>query len=139
MKIYLYYIGKARDAGANAMAADYIERVNRYARAEMREVHPDRFDPWARHPSASKYLLDPAGKQCDSAQFAKLVGKAEQEGRDMVLLVGGASGPPAGWRERPAQTLSLSALTFSHELARVMLTEQLYRAFAILRGHPYPK
>ncbi len=139
MKIYLYYIGKPRDAHANFLATDYVERISRYVRAEMREIHPDRFDPWAKHPSASKFLLDPAGKQYDSELFSKLIGKAEQEGRDMVFLVGGASGPPPAWRQRPAQAVSLSPMTFPHELARVLMAEQLYRAFATLRGHPYPK
>ena len=139
MKIFLYYVGKPRDPHANAMAANYVERCTRYARTEMREINPERFDPWTKHPSAAKYLLDPAGKQHDSMAFAKLIGKAEEEGRDLVFLVGGASGPPEEWRKQSGQTLSLSALTFSHELARIMLAEQLYRAFATLRGHPYPK
>jgi 23S rRNA (pseudouridine1915-N3)-methyltransferase len=105
----------------------------------MREVQPDRFDPWEKHPSATKIVLDPAGKNLDSAQFARLIGKAEQEGRDLVFLVGGASGLPEAWRGRDGLILSLSAMTFPHEFARVMLAEQIYRALATLRGHPYPK
>ena len=56
-----------------------------------------------------------------------------------MFLVGGADGPPEGWRERADLLLSLSPMTFPHEFARVMLAEQLYRAFTTLRGHPYPK
>ena len=56
-----------------------------------------------------------------------------------VFLVGGASGPPAEWRHGNATLLSLSAMTFAHEVARVMLAEQIYRALATLRGHPYAK
>ena len=139
MKIHIYFVGKPRDPHANAMAADYADRCSRYTRTEMREVQPGRFDPWQKHPSGMKFVLDPAGKSYDSPQFAKLVAKAEQEGRDLVFLVGGASGPPPEWRARDGQALSLSAMTYPHELARVMLAEQIYRALATLRGHPYPK
>ncbi len=139
MKIYLYYVGKPRDANANRMAEEYIKRCNRFARCEMREIEPARFDPWKKHPSASKILLDPAGKHLDSAQFVKLVAKAEQEARDLVFVVGGAEGLPPEWRTREGLLLSLSAMTFPHELARAMLAEQIYRAFTTLRGHPYPR
>lgn len=121
------------------MAEDYIARCDRYVRSEMREVQPERFDPWTKHPSAAKILLDPAGKGFESLQFSRMIGKAEQDGRDLVFLIGGASGLPANWRDRNGLMLSLSAMTFPHELARVMLAEQIYRAFATLRGHPYPK
>ena len=139
MKIFLYYVGKPRDANANELAEEYVRRVGRYARCEMREIDPARFDPWTKHPSATKFLLDPAGKNFDSPQFAKLISGAEQEARDLVFLVGGASGLAKDWLGRPGVLLSLSAMTFPHELARVMLAEQLYRAFTQLRGHPYPK
>lgn len=139
MKIYLYYIGKARDLHASALAEDYLARVVRYSPAEMREIRPDRFDLWERHPSARKILLDPAGRQMDSPAFASLLSRAEMEGRDLVFLVGGADGLPPAWRPRADLLLSLSALTWPHELARAMLAEQIYRAFATLRGHPYPR
>ena len=101
----------------------------------MREIHPGRFDPWARHPSARKIFLDPAGKAMDSPAFAK----SEVEARDVVFLVGGHDGLPPGWADRADLLLSLSPMTFPHEFARVMLAEQIYRAFATLRGHPYPR
>jgi len=139
MKIYLYYIGKPRDENANRLAEDYIKRANRFARCEMREIQPARFDPWAKHAAATKILLDPSGKVLDSVQFSRLIGKAEDEARDLVFVIGGADGLPAGWRDRNCLLLSLSAMTWPHELARVMLAEQLYRAFTMLRGHPYPR
>jgi 23S rRNA (pseudouridine1915-N3)-methyltransferase len=139
LKIHLYYVGKPRDSHANSLAGDYIARCDRYVRSQMREVQPDRFDPWTKHASAAKIVLDPAGKSFDSDQFARLIGKAEQEARDLVFLVGGANGVPEAWRDRGGLMLSLSPLTFPHELARVMLAEQIYRALATLRGHPYPK
>ncbi len=139
MRVYLYYVGKARDAHANAMAAEYVKRTSRFVSCEMREIRPERSGIWEKHASARKILLDPAGRALDSAAMAKLAAKSEMEGRDMVFVVGGADGLPAGWRERADLLLSLSSMTFPHELARSMLAEQIYRAFATLRGHPYPR
>ena len=139
MKIFLYYVGRAKDAHANALAEDYMSRVARYVTAEMREVRTDRGDIWTKHPTARKIFLDPAGKAIDSAAFAALVGKAELEARDLLFLVGGHDGLPAAWRVHADLMLSLSPLTFPHELARAVLAEQIYRAFASLRGHPYPR
>ncbi|MBV9399803.1 MAG: 23S rRNA (pseudouridine(1915)-N(3))-methyltransferase RlmH [Bryobacterales bacterium] len=133
MKIFLYYIGKARDAHANAMADEYIKRSTRFAKCEMREIDPRRFDPWEKHPSAVKVLLDPAGRVMDSAKFAALFD------RDLLFLVGGADGLPSAWRERAEVLLSLTPFTMPHELARVVLAEQIYRALTTLRGHPYPR
>ena len=139
MRIYLYYIGKPRDAHANAMAEEYVKRVRRYANCEMAEVKPGRADLRAKHPAATNVLLDPAGKPLDSAGFAALLEKAEREARDLVFVLGGADGLPPEWRPRAGLLLSLSPMTFPHELARVMLAEQIYRGFAALRGHPYPR
>lgn len=139
MRIYLYFIGKPRDTNANAFAQEFVKRAGRYCECEMREIHPERFDPWTRHPSAAKVLLDPAGKTMDSADFARYIAKAEMEGRDQVFVIGGHDGLPEKWRPRADLLLSLSAFTFPHELARAMLAEQIYRAFTILRGHPYPR
>jgi 23S rRNA (pseudouridine1915-N3)-methyltransferase len=105
----------------------------------MREIQPDRTDLWAKHPAARKILLDPAGKTLDSAAFAQVFEKAEMEGRDQVFLIGGHDGLPPAWKTKADLLLSLSAMTFPHELARAMLAEQIYRAFATLRGHPYPR
>ena len=139
MRIYLYYIGKPRDPHANGFADEFIKRTTRYAACEMREIQPGRFDLWAKHPSARKIFLDPTGKAMDSRQFIRLVGQAEEEGRDLVFLIGGHDGLPAEWKPRADLLLSLSPMTFPHELARAMLAEQLYRAFTTLRGHPYPR
>jgi 23S rRNA (pseudouridine1915-N3)-methyltransferase len=139
MKIVVYFVGKPRDPHANRMAEEFILRSTRYARCEMREIVPARFDPWAKHPSATKALLDPGGKTFDSPRFAKLISQAEQEARDLIFLIGGATGLPEAWRQQGGLLLSLSALTMPHELARVVLAEQIYRAFTLLRGHPYPK
>jgi 23S rRNA (pseudouridine1915-N3)-methyltransferase len=139
VRIFLYYIGKARDPHANAMATEYIQRSTRFAKCEMREIRPARFDPWAKHPSASKILLDPAGRPLASAAFTSLVEKAGRQGRDLVFVIGDAEGLPAEWKPRADLLVALSPLTMPHELARVMLAEQIYRALTTLRGHPYPR
>ncbi|MBV8570470.1 MAG: 23S rRNA (pseudouridine(1915)-N(3))-methyltransferase RlmH [Acidobacteriaceae bacterium] len=139
MKVWVYYIGKPRDGHANAMAAEFVKRTSRFAGCEMREIAPGRFDLFARHPEARKVFLDPGGRPMDTASFVALVREAEQMGRDLVFLIGGHDGLPAEWKSRADLLLSLSGMTFPHELARVMLTEQVYRAFATLRGHPYPR
>jgi 23S rRNA (pseudouridine1915-N3)-methyltransferase len=136
VRIFLYYVGKARDAHANAMAEEYIKRSVRFRKCEMREIQPRRFDPWEKHPSASKVLLDPSGRALDSVAFAALIEKTE---RDLVFVIGGAEGLPEAWKPRADLLLSLSPMTMPHELARVVLAEQIYRALTTLRGHPYPR
>jgi 23S rRNA (pseudouridine1915-N3)-methyltransferase len=136
VKIFLYYIGRARDEHSNAIAEEFIKRSTRFMKCEMREIHPDRFDPWERHPSAKRVLLDPAGRVMDSGGFTALVEKAD---RDLVFVVGGAEGHSAEWKKRAELLLSLSAMTMPHELARAVLAEQIYRALTTMRGHPYPR
>lgn len=139
VRVYLYFIGKPRDEHANRMAEEFIKRSQRFARCEMREIKPARTAIWEKHDGATKVLLDPSGKLLGSKQFAAMFERAEMEGRDLVFVVGGAEGLPAQWRGRAGFLLSLSPMTLPHELARVLLAEQIYRAFASLRGHPYPR
>ena len=121
------------------MAGEYLKRSTRYADCTMREIVPARFELFARHPSARKVFLDPAGKVMDTAGFVDLVKAAETTSQDLVFLLGGHDGLPPEWKSRADLLLSLSAMTFPHELARAMLWEQIYRAFTTLRGHPYPR
>jgi len=136
VKLIIFYVGKARDAHANAMAEEYVKRSSRFAKCERREIQPRRFDPFKEHPAAMKVMLDPAGRAMDSAAFTQLV---KRETRDIIFVLGGADGLPAEWRERADLLISLSPLTMPHELARVVLAEQIYRALTTLRGHPYPR
>jgi len=139
VKIFLYYIGKGRDVHSNAIASEFLKRSSRYAVCEMREVTPQRFDLFGKHANARKVFLDPAGRPLDSGGFIAMVERAEYEGQDLVFLVGGHDGLPPEWKGRADMLLSLSPMTFPHELARAMLAEQIYRAFTTLRGHPYPR
>lgn len=139
MKVFLYYIGKPRDPHMNAIAEDFVSRASHYAATQMTELRPDRVDLRAKHPTARRMFCDPAGRELDSQAFSGIFEKAGMEGRDLVFLIGGADGLPAAARPQATEFLSLSRMTFPHELARAMLAEQIYRAFAILRGHPYPR
>jgi 23S rRNA (pseudouridine1915-N3)-methyltransferase len=139
LKVFVYFIGKPRDPHANAIAAEFLKRSSRYADCSMREIVPGRFDLFERHGSARKIFLDPSGRTMDSAGFVEIVLQAERVGQDLAFLIGGHDGLPPEWKRRADLLLSLSPMTFPHELARAMLLEQLYRAFTTLRGHPYPR
>jgi 23S rRNA (pseudouridine1915-N3)-methyltransferase len=143
MKIHLVMLGKTRRPEIRALVGDYVARIERFAAVqitELREDSPASHRKLALDSAATIVLLDAAAKPQSSEQFAKWLGEARDRGaREIVFLCGGAEGFPEALRRRATQKLSLSPLTFSHELARAMLVEQLYRAFAILAGHPYPK
>ena len=83
-----------------------------------------------------RVALDPRGEQLSSQAFAKLL---ETAGRDVVFFIGGAEGFSAEFCRRADRVVALSKMTMPHELARLALVEQIYRAFCALRGHPYPK
>ena len=139
LKIFLYYTGKPKDDRANSLAAEFLGRAKRTLPCESREIDPGRFDLFARHSTAFKILLDPVGKQFDSLAFAELIRAHRHGARDIVFYVGGADGLPPEWRPKADLLLSLSSMTFPHELARAMLAEQIFRAAAILTGHPYAR
>ena len=139
IKLFIYFIGKPRDEHSNAIAAEFVKRTTRYAACEMREITPGKFDLFERHPTARKIFLDPAGRMLDSAGFIRIVEQAENEAQDLLFLLGGHDGLPQQWKPKAHLLLSLSAMTFPHELAKAMLAEQIYRAFTTLRGHPYPR
>ena len=135
-------LGKTRRPELRAILDDYAKRIHHYAAIELLEVRNaaaalKRLDS---DRAATVVLLDAAGKNLDSGSFAKWIAEHRDRGlRELIFLCGDADGFPEALRKRAQQKLSLSAMTFSHELARVMLAEQLYRAFAILSGSPYPK
>lgn len=122
---------------------EYLARIRMYApleTTELRETSDAALRKLKWPPSATVVLLDPQAKPLTSAQFAKWLGGLRDRGaREVTFLCGAADGLPEGLRRRANQSISLSSLTMSHELARVVLAEQVYRAFTILTGHPYPK
>ena len=142
VKIRLILLGKTRRAEVRALLDDYLARIRRYAEIETNEVpnSPAALRKLKFEPASTCVLLDAGGRQFTSQQFARWL--AEQRGRgtrELIFLCGDAEGFPEEWRRKAHARLSLSSMTLPHELARVVLAEQLYRAFAILAGHPYPK
>ena len=135
-------LGKTRRTEIRALLDDYIKRIAHHADVEAAELRDasaalkkldgDR--------SALVVLLDASGRPYSSEEFAAWLGKQRDSGaRRLIFLCGDAEGFPDSLRERAGMKLSLGPLTLSHELARVVLAEQLYRAFAFLSGSPYPK
>jgi 23S rRNA (pseudouridine1915-N3)-methyltransferase len=143
MKIHLVMLGKTRRPEIRALMEDYSTRIGRFAELQITELREDSaaaMRKFSIDSAATVVLLDDAGKSQTSVQFAKWLGEIRDRGaRELAFLCGGAEGFPEALCSRATHKLSLSPLTFSHELARIMLAEQLYRAFAILAGHPYPK
>ena len=142
MRLQLLMIGKTRRPEMRAIIDDYVNRIRRScaieileirdAEAALKKLEADR--------AATAILLDADGRSFDSNAFAKWLGELRDRGtRQVIFICGNADGFPESLRERVSQRISLSAMTLSHELARVVLAEQIYRAFAILSGSPYPK
>ena len=142
MKIRLLMLGKTRRPELRATIDDYVKRVshtNPIAIEELRDAD-SALKKLDANRAATSVLLDAGGKSHDSESFAKWIADQRERGtRELIFVCGDADGFPAALRERVRQKISLSPMTYSHELARAMLAEQLYRAFAILSGSPYPK
>ena len=142
MRIHLLMLGKTRRPEMRAVFEDYAKRVSRHFPVEISEVRDaaaalKKLDASR---ASNAILLDSSGKAMGSEALARWLGEQRDRGtRELLFLCGDASGFPEAVQQRAQQKLSLSAMTFSHELARVMLAEQLYRACAILSGSPYPK
>jgi 23S rRNA (pseudouridine1915-N3)-methyltransferase len=142
MKIRLLMLGKTRRPEMNEALADYVKRIGRSCHIEISEVRNGdaALKKLDADRAATALLLDAGGKTYDSGTFAKWIGEQRDRGtREIIFVCGDADGFPEELRERVKQKISLSAMTYSHELARVMLVEQIYRALAILSGSPYPK
>jgi rRNA large subunit m3Psi methyltransferase RlmH len=125
---------RMKSAALRAACDDYLSRIRHYAKIEEREVTTGR----ARIPEDARLIaLAAGGEAWTSEQLAERVGRWEMEGRDVTFVIGGADGIPAAVLERAERTWSLGPLTLPHELARVVVYEQLYRAYTIRRGANY--
>ena len=144
MRIAIIAVGKVKQADLRASLDDYLGRIRHYAGCDEVELKDgnereltERFERVL--PARGNVIaLEAGGRSYDSAGFARYVGQCEHGAVPSVaFLIGGSYGLPAVIVKRADFSLSLSQLTFPHRLARVMLAEQLYRAFTILRGEPY--
>jgi 23S rRNA (pseudouridine1915-N3)-methyltransferase len=142
MKIRLLMLGKTRRPEMSVALSAYVKRIGRTCPIEITEVRDGEaaLKKLDADRAATALLLDAGGKTYDSTAFAKWLGEQRDRGtREVIFVCGDAEGFPETLREHVKQSISLSSMTYSHELARVMLAEQIYRAFAILSGSPYPK
>jgi 23S rRNA (pseudouridine1915-N3)-methyltransferase len=145
MRIRLVLLGKTRNPQLRALIEDYRERLARFAPVEIVEwkstdARPPVLEGARGKGGAPVVLLDAAGREFTSEEFARWLARQLNSGqKELVFLLGGAEGFPEETKNQADVLLSLSRLTMPHELARVVLLEQLYRAFALLREHPYPK
>jgi 23S rRNA (pseudouridine1915-N3)-methyltransferase len=152
MQFDVIAVGRVRDAALRAACDEYLSRTRRYLKVQEHEVPAAR----ARRPADVRKLegerllerlsprcrgvaLTRVGTALPSRAFAERLGAWRREARDVALLIGGADGLDGPVLERCETHLSLSAMTLPHELARVVLYEQLYRSCTILGGEPYHK
>ena len=137
MRYRVVAVGRVRDAALRAACDGYFERLRHYTQVEEREVK-DEARILEGVPEGSRLVaLSEAGEQWTSEQLADWTARWELDGRDVAFAIGGAEALPAAVLQTAERTWSLSRLTFPHELARVIVCEQLYRAYTIRRGEPY--
>ena len=143
MKIKIAWIGKTKEPAIAALTEEYLKRISRYCPVEGLPLRDDAalLVLCGGNKGGSKsalVLMDSRGKEFSSEQFAKFLGDYQDRNPlPLVFAIGGADGFGAKTRDATQQTLSLGKMTLAHELARIVLLEQVYRAFTILKGHPY--
>jgi len=143
MKLKIAWIGRTKEAAIRSLTEEYLKRISRYADVEGVELRDEAAVlQFAAGTSRGKQrhtliLLDPGGKLLSSEELAGFVQEQVQRAVPVLFAIGGADGFTAAAHKSAAERLSLGKMTLPHELARVVLLEQLYRAFTILQGHPY--
>jgi 23S rRNA (pseudouridine1915-N3)-methyltransferase len=150
MKFRFVWIGKTRDKHYRALQDEYLARLSHFVKCETvdvrdsaphetKEIEGKRILDKLNH-SSFVCVLDPRGRGMSSPDLAQEVEKWQNNSvKEVTFIIGGADGVTAEVAGRADLRLSLSFLTFTHEMARVVLLEQLYRAYTIIRGYPYQK
>ena len=145
MKIKIAWIGKTKEPAIQALTQEYLKRISRYAPLEGLPLRDEAAllelcgrTAGTKATKSTLVLMDSRGKEFSSEQFAKFLGDYQDRNPlPLIFAVGGADGFSDVARAAAQQTLSLGKMTLAHELARVVLLEQVYRAYTILKGHPY--
>jgi 23S rRNA (pseudouridine1915-N3)-methyltransferase len=152
MKLIILAVGDKLPDWADKAVAEYVKRMPREARVEVVPIRPEKRSGQSaerikalegtrileRCPAGTRLVaLDEHGRELATRQLAEALDGWMQSGRDTCLVIGGADGLGPEVLQRAELTLSLSRLTLPHALARVLLAEQLYRAWSVLAGHPY--
>lgn len=144
MKIRIAWIGKTKEPAIASLTEEYLKRISRYVSVEGIPLRDEvallaKFSATAKGGDKSTVvLMDSRGEELSSEQFAKFLGDyRDRNPLPLVFAIGGADGFSAEARSTAQHMISLGRMTLAHELARVVLLEQVYRAFTILKGHPY--
>jgi 23S rRNA (pseudouridine1915-N3)-methyltransferase len=151
VKIKIAWIGRTKQPEVQALTDEYLKRISHYVQVEGIALRDEdallalcgraSSGKRGKNPAATNstlVLMDGRGKELSSEQFAQFLGNyQERNSRPLVFAIGGADGFSERTRSAAQSTFSLGKMTLAHELARVVLLEQIYRAFTILKGHPY--
>ncbi|HET9409165.1 MAG TPA: 23S rRNA (pseudouridine(1915)-N(3))-methyltransferase RlmH [Candidatus Sulfotelmatobacter sp.] len=148
MKITIAWIGKTKEPAIQALTDEYLKRLTRYAHVAGVALRDETkllefcgrsgTKKSGTSPRSTLVIMDAGGRELTSEQFAKFVGEyRDRNPQPLVFGIGAADGFSETTKRAAQSTLSLGKLTLAHELARVVLLEQIYRAFTILGGHPY--
>jgi 23S rRNA (pseudouridine1915-N3)-methyltransferase len=142
MKIKVAWIGKTKASAIQALTDDYLQRISRYSEVAGLALKDEAailaLARGERQKERHKLvLLDARGKQLSSEELAQLLEREQMQALPLLFAIGGADGFSEDARQQAGFVLSLGRMTLPHELARVLLLEQLYRAFTILKNHPY--
>ncbi|HZO98971.1 MAG TPA: 23S rRNA (pseudouridine(1915)-N(3))-methyltransferase RlmH [Terriglobia bacterium] len=151
MRIRIIGGGRTKDPHLSALQADYAERISHFTELISQDLPHARGRGGSKTESrwrqlldksrgSAKVLLDSRGREWTSQEFAEWLGQHALRGtREVVFLLGGPDGFSASFRKEADLLLSLSRMTLTHEWARTLLLEQIYRGFTMLRGYPYPR
>ena len=146
MKFRFFWVGKTKDKNWRALQEEYFARLSHFVRCEIVEIKDSNKEIEGKlildklNQSTFVCLLDVKGRSISSHDLAAKIENWQNRGlKEVTFIIGGAEGIASGVVERADNSLSLSFLTFTHEMARVVMLEQLYRAFTIIKGFPYQK
>ena len=153
MRLRVIWTGKTRDAHLSALTDDYLKRLSPFVKCEVSEFRESKtgdkkvdIDRDSKritdglHEGAINILLDPEGIEWTSPQLAEELRRWQDRGiKEASFIIGGPNGVTSELSARANKRWSLSRLTLTHEMARVVLVEQLYRAYTIINGLPYQK
>jgi 23S rRNA (pseudouridine1915-N3)-methyltransferase len=146
MKFRFIWVGKTKNKNWLALQEDYLQRLSRFVKFEITELKDDTKEAEGKRIleslNANSFLcvLDVLGKEIGSHDLAKKIENWQNESvKEVTFVIGGFAGLSPQVIEKADFNLSLSRLTLTHEAARVVLTEQLYRAFTIINNFPYQK
>ncbi len=142
MRIKIVWIGKTKEPAIQALTDEYLKRIARYVPVEGVALRDEaallQLPGKQTGGKATLMMMDSRGKQFSSEEFAKFLGDYQDRSpMPLIFAVGAADGFSETARAAAQHTISLGKMTLAHELARVVLLEQVYRAFTILKGHPY--